>query len=296
MDIHHLRLGGSEAVIAATGAELQALRLGGRDLIWTAGPLWPRHAPLLFPIVGGLKDDVLHHGGIAYAMPKHGFARDREFAWTHREAATCTLALRDDDATRACYPFPFRLTVTYTLEPSGLRMALELSNPGGQPLPASLGLHPAFRWPQAPEHPKASHRLVFEAPEPGPLRRLNARGLLTPTLHPTPIQDRLLPLQESLFTEDALIFLEPRSRSLRYEAEGGPSLDMSWEGFPQLGVWTKPEPGPAFLCIEPWDGHADPEGWQGEFTDKPGVFAVPPGASRHWSFHIGWAGGQTPEA
>jgi galactose mutarotase-like enzyme len=287
MDIHHLRLGGCEAVIAAAGGELQALKLGGRDLMWTAGSLWPRHAPLLFPVVGGLRGDALRHGGITHAMPKHGFARDRAFTWIRREAATCTLALEDDEATRARYPFPFRLAVTYRLEPASLHMELELSNPGGRPLPASLGLHPAFRWPLAPETPKASHRLVFEAPEPGPLRRLDSGGLLTRTLHPTPIQNQCLPLNEALFEEDALIFLDPRSRGLRFEAEGGPALNLSWEGFSQLGVWTKPEPGPAFLCIEPWNGHADPEDWEGEFAEKPGVFLVPPGASRHWSFHIG---------
>jgi len=118
------------------------------------------------------------------------------------------------------------------------------------------------------------------------LRRLDANGLLAPDLHPTPIRDRILALHEGLFRDDALLFLEPRSQGLRFEAEGGPSLTLRWEGFPHLGVWAKPDPGPAFLCIEPWEGYADPAGWQGEFQDKPGSFSVAPGGSRRWSFQV----------
>ncbi len=294
MTIHRLHLDKAEALIAAHGAELQALRLEDTDLLWDAGHLWPRHAPLLFPVVGGLNGDVLRHGGTRFSMSRHGFARDRDFTWLDRGNTTCTLELSDDEGTRAAYPFPFRLRVTYTLEAFGLRMALELFNPGEKPLPASLGLHPAFRWPLAPGVPKAAHRLLFDAEEPGSLRRLDHHGLLTPTLHETPIQNRVLDLHEGLFQEDALLFLEPCSQGLRFEAEGGPSLAFHWEGFPHLGIWTKPDPGPAFLCIEPWLGHADPADWSGEFSEKPGSFILAPGASRQWSFSVALSQVTTP--
>jgi galactose mutarotase-like enzyme len=286
MASHRLQQRGSEAVISDAGAELQALHLEGLDLLWAAGPLWPRHAPLLFPIVGALQGDVLRHRGSTFPMPRHGFARDRRFTWTRRTDTGCTLALGDDAATRSAYPFPFLLTVSYDLEASGLRMEVALQNPGGAPLPASLGLHPAFRWPLLPGRPKATHRLRFETDEPGPLRRLDARGLLAPEPLPTPIQGRELALDEGLFVQDALIFLEPRSRSLRFEVEGGPALALRWEGFPHLGLWTRPDPDPAFLCIEPWAGHASPAGWDGEFLDKPGGFQLAPGATRRWSLAI----------
>jgi galactose mutarotase-like enzyme len=286
MDIHRLRQNGCEARIASAGAELQFLHLGGTDLLWTAGPLWPRHAPLLFPIVGGLKDDTLHHRGTAFVLPKHGFARNRAFAWLSRSDTACALALRDDAETRASYPFPFRLTVSYALTAAGLRLELTLHNPGPEPLPASLGLHPAFRWPLATGFSKASHRLVFEADEPGPLWRLDAAGLLAPGRHSTPIHDRVLELDEALFVQDALIFLEPRSRGVRFEAQGGPVLALQWEGFPHLGIWTKPDPSPAFLCIEPWDGYASPTDWDGEFSEKPGSFLLAPGATRKWSLAV----------
>jgi galactose mutarotase-like enzyme len=236
--------------------------------------------------VGGLKNDTLHHRGTSYAMPKHGFARDLDFTWIHRSTTSCTLELRDSETTRKSYPFAFRLTVTYTLEASGLRMELEVHNPGEEPLPASLGLHPAFRWPLAPGLAETSHQLVFDSDEPGPMRRLDAHGLLTPTLHETPIQNRVLKLNEGLFQEDALLFLEPHSRGLRFETEDGPSLTLRWEGFPHLGVWTKPVAKPGFLCIEPWQGHADPADWDGEFAHKPGGFLLQPGARRQWALNL----------
>jgi len=290
MDLHRLHLDGAEAVIARHGGELQALRLEDSDLLWHAGPLWPRHAPLLFPVVGGLHGDLLRHGDETHPLPRHGFARDRAFSWLERSPAQCALELRDDEDTRKAYPFAFRLVVRYALTTAGLRMDLELHNPGRTDLPASLGLHPAFRWPLVPGLPKAAHRLVFEAEEPGPLRRLDGRGLLAPEDHPTPISQRELPLHEDLFREDALIFLQPGSRSLRYEAPGGPSLSLAWEGFPQLGLWAKPNPGPSFLCIEPWSGYADPADWEGDFSQKPGVFLLAPGALRRWSFSVSLSG------
>ena len=287
MDIHRLHQAGTEATVAAFGAELQSLRLAGLDLLWNADPLWPRHAPLLFPVVGGLRGATLRHRGHTFPMPKHGFARDSTFTWGERTATTCTLELRDNGTTRAAYPFPFRLTVTYALTVSGLRMDVTLHNPADAPLPASLGLHPAFRWPLVPGLPKTAHRLVFEAEESPSVWRLDAAGLLRPDPQPTPIHGRALSLRENLFGEDALVFLEPRSRGLRFEAKGGPSLSLRWEGFPHLGVWTKPVPGPAFLCIEPWEGYASPADWEGEFSDKPGSFRVAPGGMRHWTFTVG---------
>lgn len=283
---HLLRSDLSEAVISDRGAELQGLRLEGTDLLWPAGPLWPRHAPLLFPVIGSLQGGALHDGTTALPMPKHGFARERDFTWLRHDETACVLELKDDAATRDVFPFAFRLTVAYTLAASRLRMDVALNNPGEAPLPASLGLHPAFRWPLAPHLPKAAHRLVFDAEEPGPLRRLDAQGLLAPEMHPTPIRRRELALAEDLFAKDALLFLEPRSRGLRFEAAGGPSLSLRWEGFPHLGVWAKPDPGPAFLCIEPWEGYADPSGWRGDLRDKPGAFTLAPGADRAWSLEV----------
>jgi galactose mutarotase-like enzyme len=136
--IHTLSSGGMSAIVAAHGAELQSLKSAdGHELLWQAGPQWPRHAPLLFPIVGRLKNDELRHQGKTYPMTQHGFARDQRFDWAERGPSHCTLVLTDKAETRSHYPFAFRLTVRFSLTPSGLEVSLEVANTGDDMLPAS---------------------------------------------------------------------------------------------------------------------------------------------------------------
>jgi galactose mutarotase-like enzyme len=109
-DSHTLKSEAITATVKADGAELCSLKnAAGTELLWQAGPQWPRHAPLLFPIVGRLKNDELRLGGKTYAMTQHGFARDQRFEWLERKPASCKLLLADNEATRARYPFTFRL-------------------------------------------------------------------------------------------------------------------------------------------------------------------------------------------
>jgi galactose mutarotase-like enzyme len=273
------------ATIKANGAELCSLRTAdGRELLWQAGPAWPRHAPWLFPIVGRLKNDELHHRGRTYKMTQHGFARDLRFEWLEQTAQSCTLQLSDGEATRARYPFAFRLTITYRIEAGSLQASIEIANPGDEVLPTSFGAHPAFNWPLVPGRPKQSYRLVFPQEEPAPIRRL-AGGLLRAQPEPSPVRGAVLPLAEGLFAEDAVILDAIRSGSVRYEGVTGPSIEIAWDGFRELGVWSKPDGAP-FLCIEPWRGFASPAGFNGEFADKPGLMHIAPGARETLSCRI----------
>jgi galactose mutarotase-like enzyme len=285
-EIHTLSSGGMSAIVAAQGAELQSLKnADGHELLWQAGQQWPRHAPLLFPIVGRLKNDELRHQGKAYPMTQHGFARDQKFDWAEREPTHCRLVLTDHAETRARYPFAFRLAASFVLTPSGLEVSLEVTNTGEEMLPASIGAHPAFNWPLLGSIEKQAYRLTFSDDEPAPIRRLRD-GLLRMAPEPTPIQGRTLALAERLFEDDAIIMDRPRSTSVRYAADRGPSIDVSWDGFRELGVWSKPGGAP-FLCIEPWRGFASPTDFDGEFTDKPGVMHIARGEKRVLSYRIG---------
>jgi galactose mutarotase-like enzyme len=285
-DRYTLRSGGIEATILVHGAELCSLKNAqGVELIWQAGAAWPRHAPLLFPIVGRLKNDELRHRGKAYPMTQHGFARDQAFEWTERAATSCSLTLHDNAATRARYPFAFRLAVHYRLQTTGLDVTLEVVNTGEETLPASIGAHPAFNWPLVEGYSKESYGLTFSDAEVEPIRRLKD-GLMLEKPEPTPIRGQRLALTERLFDDDALILDRLASRSVRYATDRGPSLEISWQGFRELGIWSKPG-GAAFLCIEPWRGFASPSDFDGEFSDKPGVMHVAPGAVEVLTYRIG---------
>jgi galactose mutarotase-like enzyme len=282
---HTLRSEEVTATIAADGAELCSLQNAQRlELLWQAGPAWPRHAPLLFPIVGRLKNDQLRHRGKIYPMTQHGFARDQPFNWAKRGPTCCTLILTDSATTRSRYPFAFRLAVSYTLKNADLEVTLEIANTGEEMLPASIGAHPAFNWPLLAGLEKEAYGLTFSDEEPSPIRRLKG-GLLKAESQTTPIRGRRLSLSERLFDEDAVILDRPASRSVRYAASRGPSIDISWEGFRELGVWSKPSGAP-FLCIEPWHGYASPETFDGEFADKPGVMHIAPAAKRSLNYRI----------
>ncbi|MFH0296410.1 aldose 1-epimerase family protein [Bradyrhizobium sp. 31Argb] len=284
-DTHIIRSDGITATIKAAGAELCSLKnADGLELLWQAGPEWPRHAPLLFPIVGRLKNDELRHKGKTYPMTQHGFARDQRFEWVSREAASCKLALADNDATRARYPFAFRLEVTYAARGADLEVTFEIATPGNETLPASLGGHPAFNWPLLPGLAKEAYTLTFSNDEPAPVRRLDG-GLMRPDAQPSPVKGKVLALSERLFDDDAVILDHLASTSVRYAADRGPSIEISWDGFRELGIWSKPGGAP-FLCIEPWHGFASPVDFDGEFTGKPGLMQIAPGASRSLSYRI----------
>jgi galactose mutarotase-like enzyme len=276
-DRHVIQNGYLSAAIKADGAELCSLcDATGSEMLWQAEPIWPRHAPVLFPIVGRLKDDTLRHNGRAYTLGQHGFARDHRFAWLNRSATSCRLVLRDDGGTRAVYPFGFRLEVGYALEDDALVHSFTIVNTGKELLPASVGAHPAFRWPLADEFEKSAHVLEFDQPEPAPIRRLSGGLLGDP--QPTPIQGSTLALDPALFEADALILDQVASASVRFTAPGAEVIEVSWEGFREMGIWMRP--GGDFLCIEPWHGTASPVGFDGEFLDKPGLMLIPPGDKR----------------
>ncbi len=284
-DSQTLQGDGISATIVAQGAELVSLQdAQGFEFLWQAGPAWRRHSPVLFPIVGRLKGDRLSHRGQVYPMTQHGFARDRRFEWADRGPRSCSLVLTDDAESRAHYPFAFRLSVTYTLERQQLGVTFNIANTGDEMLPASIGAHPAFNWPLLPDLPKEAYRLTFADEERAPVRRLKD-GLLLATAQPTPVQGKVLALSERLFDEDAVIMDRPASASVRYAAGRGPAIEISWQGFRELGIWSKPGGAP-FLCIEPWYGTASPVDFDGELIEKPGLMLIAPAEKRVLSYQI----------
>ncbi len=269
------------AEISATGAELVRLQdRAGADLLWDGNPaVWNSRSPLLFPIVGEVKGNRLNVAGKAYDIGRHGFARTSTFALVGSDAASCTWRLESSDATRRQYPFEFRLDVTYRIEDATLHMEARVTNTGAAVMPASFGFHPALRWPLPYGKPRAAHEIVFERDEPAPIRR-PIDGLLSAAQFATPVRDRHLRLHDDLFEEGALVFDTLASRSLVY----GETIRVDFPRMPHLGIWTKP--GAGYVCIEPWQGHASPEGFDGELADKPGVIAITPGATESFGMSI----------
>jgi galactose mutarotase-like enzyme len=277
---------GLSAQIDTLGAQLFTLKdASGRDLLWDGDPaFWTGRSPILFPIVGALAGGEYRLDGQTYVLPRHGFARTKRFEVAEATAVSATFTLRSDAETLRVYPFTFALAVTFAIDQRSLTITASVSNPGERPLPASFGFHPAFRWPLPYGRPRADHAVRFAKDESAPIRRIDGQGLVKPDGEATPVVEDELDLRDDLFADDAVIFDRLNSASLYYGAKDGPSLQIDFPDTPYLGLWSKP--GAPFVAIEPWHGIADPQGFSGDFRDKPGMFEVAPGAVRRMSIGI----------
>jgi len=267
------------AQVDPLGAQLSVLRdAQGRDLLWNGDPAyWNGRAPILFPIVGALHQGHYRWGGKRYALPRHGFARGRRFGLVGASSTDAVFRLHADEATRAVYPFDFELELRFALRGPELAVTATVHNGGRESMPASVGFHPALRWPLPGAAPRARHRLEFDVEEPAPVRRLDREGLLTPDLHASPVVGRTLMLADALFEQDVVIFDQLRSRRLRYGAGEGHDIELRFPDARYLGLWSKP--GAPFVCIEPWRGVADPQGFDADLRAKPGIELLAAGAS-----------------
>ncbi len=274
-----------KAQVSADGAELVRLQdEQERDLLWNGDPaFWTGRSPLLFPIIGRVRNDRIRVNGSEHELPKHGFARISRFEAVEAHPNRCQFRLASDETTLNQYPFPFRLDVAYAIEAATLTITASATNTGASAMPVSFGFHPAFLWPLPYGAPREAHEIRFEHDEPAPIRR-PVDGLLSHQAEASPVQDRKLALHDSLFAADAIVFDQLKSRSVVYGAPGSGSIHVGFPEMPHLGVWTKP--GSGFICIEPWQGHADPEGFEGELASKPGIVLIQPGGTRNFTMTI----------
>lgn len=285
MQQHQLHSDRLKVTIDAQGAEMHSLcGADGAEYLWQADPaIWARHAPHLFPIVGRLVGDELRHADHSYPMGQHGFARNLPFVFEHHTAQTCRLVLHSDDETRTHYPFDFKLAVEYSLQGNTLSISYAVQNTGASEMPCSVGAHPAFNWPQPGNPDRGAYRILFDQDETAPVSRL-ANGLIADDQVDNPVIGKVLQLKDELFIADAIIFTRHNSRRVQLVAEGAKTITVDFADFPHLGIWSIP--GAGFICIEPWQGYADAEGFTGDFMDKPGVVILQAGETRFWEMRI----------
>jgi galactose mutarotase-like enzyme len=282
-----LTSGALTAEINPLGAELWSMQDGeGRALMTDADPRWwTGHAPLLFPFVGRVRNDVYRVGGKEYPMPQHGFARRQPFAIVGSDGRSALFRLDADAESRAIYPFDFRLDMAFAIEDATLFMTATVANRGETAMPFSFGYHPAFAWPLPYGGPVEDHRVVFEQPEPAPIRKVGHEpGLIALESVASPVDGNVLSPTHAMFEGDALIWDDLQSRSLLWGAPFTPHLKIDFPDTPWLGLWQKP--GAHYLCVEPWAGMADPVGFTGDIWEKPGIMTLAPGDSRSFRMNV----------
>ena len=265
------------AEIVPEGAELRAWSVRGVPLLWTPNPtIWPDVAPILFPVVGWTRGGGVTVDGVRYPLGLHGFARQRTFAVLEQWPSHVRLELRSDIETRAQYPFDWSLEIEYAVDGPALDAKLTVRNEGDRSMPYACGLHPGFRWPFA-GGAMEDYAILFGERETGTVPIIAADGLFTHQTRRVPLDGRRLPLSPALLETEALCFMEPRDRRVRFAHPSGAGIAMTLENFPYVALWSRPAGG--FLSIEAWTGHGDFVDADGDLYKKPSMRHLPPGAS-----------------
>lgn len=277
-------------VVRSKGAELASIvnKKNGLEYLWQADPAyWNRHAPVLFPIVGRLKEDKYIYQGEEYPMSQHGFARDMEFVVDQPGDNALLFRLENQEETYRKYPFRFGLEIAYSLNASTISVAYKVRNTDSKEILFSIGAHPAFNCPLGKGESFEDYSLYFSEADSN-RRHLLADGLFTGKTEAIPIdqEKKELPLSYALFEKDAIVLKNISSEAVTLKSRKSPhGVTVSFPEFPYLGIWTK-RPGAPFLCIEPWCGLADNENTSGQISEKEGINALGPGEEFHRVYKI----------
>lgn len=261
--------------ISEQGAELHSIRgTDGYEYLWQADPaVWGWHAPIVFPVCGRWPNDQYVYEGTTYHMKGHGFARFSAFAVEAVSDTAVTFVLRDNEETRAIYPFGFEFRVTYTLDGRSLGITYAARNTEQAPLYMSFGGHEAYRCPEGIEE----YDLILPEPHTLDTYPVNPEtGCIMDKPQRVFDNSRVLPLAEDWFTVDALIFRHPNLSAVTVRnRRSGRGVTVELGDADNLLVWTKP--GAPFLCIEPWWGMGCFDGEEPELTRRQDIHRLESG-------------------
>ncbi|MEA5404293.1 aldose 1-epimerase family protein [Arcicella sp. DC2W] len=255
------------------GAELVSLfnKENNAEYMWNADPaFWGKSSPVLFPIIGALKNNQYCYQGKTYTLPRHGFARERVFSVETQSELSITLLQKEDEATLKVFPFAFEFRLIYTLNEKTLSVSYSVKNTGNNEMYFSVGGHPAFAVPLSDDTVYEDYYLEFNQTEDFPRWELADGGLIKNEATTFLENTNRLPLTKELFYQDALVFKHQKSTAIVLKSDKVSSqLTFTFENFPFLGIWAAPNAN--FVCLEPWCGIADSENHTQELTEKEGI-------------------------
>jgi len=275
------------AEVNAKGAELKSLRStsDGYEYLWSADPAyWAKTSPVLFPIVGALKDNNYYYAGEKYEMLRHGFARDHFFEGSQLSDDEALFVLKDTKETRISYPFAFRLSLRYALIDHSLRCTYEVHNPSNDhPLFFSVGGHPAFAVGSSGKKPVyQDHYLEFSEDHVLDCHVID-QNLISDHMEIIALDHHRLPLKHDLFYNDALVLKTLKSPIITLRNRiNDHGIHVRREGFPYFGIWAAKDAD--FVCLEPWCGIADSIHHNQRLEDKEGIQRLDAGETwmRSW--------------
>jgi galactose mutarotase-like enzyme len=275
--------------IQQKGVEISSLKSvkSGCEYIWDADPtIWGSHAPVLFPIIGALKDGKCAIEGASYAIPKHGMIRHNEgLELISKNHDYLEFQLKHSASTLELYPYKFIFNIKYQLIDNQLIVSHLVQNVDTKTIYFALGGHPAFKCPFNEGESYSDYFIEFEKKELADRLLLNKDGLLTGERIPYLLETNKLSLHQGMFKDDALVFNSLNSREVSLKSRNSKqSIKLRFNDFPFLGLWAKPNA--SFICIEPWQGLTDYQDSNGDFIKKEGLISLAVGENYEANYSI----------
>jgi galactose mutarotase-like enzyme len=288
--MYHIESESLKVAIRSKGAELDSVynKQAQTEYMWSGDTVfWGKKSPVLFPIIGTLKNDTYNFEGRPYQLGRHGFAREMEFAVTRQTAGSISFTLESNETTLAKFPFPFKFDIIYAIDENQLSVTYSVANAGEKDMYFSVGGHPAFKVPLAAGLSYNDYYLEFNQAENTGRWPISKDGLIE--TEPVPLLNNTsrLPLSKALFEKDALVFKHLRSGMVTLNSGRDPrGLSFEFSGFPYLGIWAARNAD--FVCIEPWCGIADSVNTDQQLENKEGIELLHAGENfrRTWTVTV----------
>ena len=274
---YHLQNENIIITVDSKGAELKSVfnKSNQEEILWQADPeFWGKSSPVLFPIVGTLKNGIYIYDKKEYKLPRHGFARDCNFNLEEVSESQLIFSLESSKEIVQLYPFLFKLQIIYTLNDSRLKVEYKVENLSeDKTMYFSLGAHPAFKVGRKADD-FSSYKLLFNNDTSLKANQLKD-GLLTTQQHDVLLNNQKLQLNYKLFESDALVLLDMKSDKITLmDNDDKNMLTFEFENFPYFGIWTVKDSG--FICLEPWAGYSDFETHNQQLENKAGINTLKP--------------------
>lgn len=271
--------------VSETGAEPYSIIVDGAERLWCADPaVWGKHAPLLFPLIGRMRDGYYELDGQQIPAQKHGFCRERHFDVVVEEPQRLVFRTEDDEGTRTGYPFAFQLEVEYALDGTTLTKTHRVTNRGAAQMPFELGGHEAYAllddgW-----------KLQFDGIESIPAYAMDASGALDLPMWDLPLPGGVLRQTPEQLDIDTFVMQEVPSGSVTLHQGENAQVTVELGDFSYLGVWTMAGVDKVrYLCVEPWSALPDGHFMSRELSQKPGVRLVEPKETVTLSYRMNFA-------
>lgn len=270
--------------ISSTGAELRRIKDNKtqKDYLWNGdSAYWGRVSPVLFPVVGNYYEHKSVYDGTTYTLGQHGFARDAEFTLVSQTETAICFRLTSSEETKRVYPFDFILEIGYELKEREVKVLWTVKNADDRTIYFSIGAHPAFL------ADLSAASLKFDTDEDLDIEYLDtATGCLGDRTETVPLTDHVLPLTPELFDDDALILEDRQVTSVTLlDSDGNEQVEVAFDA-PVLGIWSPAGKHAPFVCIEPWYGRSDRNGFHQQLTEREYGNALSVGEAFHASYAI----------